>query len=131
MVPTAAAEVGGRQQSSWVPPSPRGVPQSPLPKRFSAFLSHFKVECGTEARLLQQGLETALEQRQAPCIDAFIDSDNLRNLRNLLDHVRESECLILLQSQGVLTRPWCLLELYTAATCGVPILCLNIQVGRV
>jgi len=135
---TAAAEAalddcggtnGGSSSSSssLIPPAPRGVPQSPLPPRFSAFLSHFKVECGTEARLLQQGLEAALEAKQATHVDAFIDSDNLRNLRNLLDHVRESECVILLQSKGVLTRPWCLLELYTAATCGVPILCLNVQ----
>ena len=31
---------------------------------------------------------------------------------------------MLLQSEGVLTRPWCLLELYAAATAGIPIVSL-------
>ena len=46
-----------------------------------------------------------------------------------LQHVRDTEVLILLQSKGVLTRPWVLLELYTAITNNVPIVALNIA-GR-
>ena len=53
------------------------------------------------------------------------DSDNLRDLRQLLDHVRDSDVVLLFQSKEVLHRPWCLLELYTAVTEGVPILALN------
>ena len=46
-----------------------------------------------------------------------------------LEHVRNTEVLVLLQSKGVLTRPWVLLELYTAITNNVPIVALNIA-GR-
>ena len=57
----------------------------------------------------------------------FLDSDDLSDLRNLLQHVRDTKCLVLLQSRGVLTRPWVLMELYTALTSGVPIVALNVQ----
>jgi hypothetical protein len=43
--------------------------------------------------------------------------------------VRNSACLVLLQSTGVLARPCCLLELYVACTAGVPIVALNVQVS--
>ena len=54
-------------------------------------------------------------------------ADNLQDLRLLLQHVRESETLILLQSKKVLTRPWVILELYTALTHDIPIVALNVQ----
>ena len=38
-------------------------------KRFAAFLSHFKVECGTEARLVQLELN-----QQLPAREIFLDS---------------------------------------------------------
>ena len=57
----------------------------------------------------------------------FIDSDDLSDLRNLLDHVRDTKVLVLLQSKGVLTRPWVIMELYTAIKNGVPIVALNVQ----
>ena len=41
--------------------------------------------------------------------EVFLDSDNLTDLRQLLVHVRESDCLVLMHTQGVLSRPWCLL----------------------
>ena len=53
------------------------------------------------------------------------DSDNLFDLRSLLGHVKNSDVLVLFQSKEVLQRPWCLLELYTAITEGVPIVALN------
>ena len=45
----------------------------------------------------------------------------------MLDHVLESDCVVLFQSEGVLTRPYCLVELYTAITHRVPLVCLNVQ----
>ena len=39
--------------------------------------------------------------------EVFLDSDNLTDLRQLLVHVRESDCLVLMHTQGVLSRPWC------------------------
>jgi Mrp family chromosome partitioning ATPase len=53
-------------------------------------------------------------------------ADNLNDLRLLLDHVKDTEVLVLLQSKGVLTRPWVILELYTALTNKVPIVALNV-----
>ena len=45
-----------------------------------------------------------------PELTTFIDSDDLYDLRSLLEDVKQSGVLVLLQSSGVLTRPWCLLE---------------------
>ena len=60
-------------------------------KAFAAFLSYFKMECGTEARHVQQNLKTIIKESPLDgCSnDIFIDSDDLSDLRNLLDHVRE------------------------------------------
>ena len=44
----------------------------------------------------------------------FLDSDDLTDLRELLRIVARSDVLILLQTTNVLTRAWCLLEIYTA-----------------
>lgn len=69
-----------------------------------------------EARFLQTELETLLERR------CFLDSDDLRDLRELKSSVVASDVLILIQSRSVLTRPWCLLELAWAIDANVPIL---------
>ena len=49
----------------------------------------------------------------------------LQDLRELLQHVKDSSVLVLFQSRKVLERPWCLLELYTAVMENVPIVALN------
>lgn len=87
----------------------------------NSFLSHFKFEAATEARLCQIEMEKMLG---CPC---FLDSDNLQDLRELLDHVKNSDVLVLLQTTGLLTRPWCLLEIVTAIKAGVPIVAINIK----
>ena len=46
-----------------------------------------------------------------PC---FLDSDDLRDLRELRQNVRDSSVLVLIQSTNVLKRPFCLVELLTA-----------------
>ena len=38
--------------------------------------------------------------------EVFLDSDDLRDLRGLLGHVRNSDALVILQSSEVLQRPW-------------------------
>ena len=55
---------------------------------------------------------------------AHTDSDNLHDLRELIQHVIDSSVLVVFQSKKVLERPWCLLELYAAATHGIPIVAL-------
>ena len=110
--------------SSRSPRKPSLLENAPDPKRFAAFLSHFKKECGTEARLVQQNLKPLLESGHD---QIFLDSDDLQDLRLLLEHVKDSQAIVLLQSKSVLTRPWVILELYTAVTHGVPIVALNVQ----
>ena len=58
---------------------------------------------------------------------ARISVDDLSDLRHLLEHVKDTEVLIILQSKSVLTRPWVILEVYTAITHGVPIVALNVN----
>lgn len=74
-----------------------------------------------EARFLQTELETKMKEK------VFLDSDDLRDLRQLMDHVRESKALILIQSAKVLERPYCLLELVAAIDAGVPIVGVALQ----
>jgi hypothetical protein len=87
----------------------------------AAFVSHCKAEAAMEARFLQTELETALKQK------VFLDSDDLRDLSQLMDHVRESKALILIQSAKVLERPYCLLELVAAIDASVPIVGVALQ----
>ena len=82
---------------------------------YAAFISHVKAEASMEARFLQTELEGLFQKR------VFLDSDDLRDLRKLQDHVRECDCFILVQSASVLTRPYCLLELCVAIDANKPI----------
>ena len=82
---------------------------------FCAFVSHMKAEAAMEARFLQIELERETDEM------VFLDSDDLRNLKSLVQHVKTSRALLLLQTRKVLTRPYCLLEILTAMDAGVPI----------
>ena len=72
----------------------RKAPVTPvLPaKAFAGFLSHYKLECGTEARLVQQNLKPIIEKSplEGSSNDVFLDSDDLSDLRNLLQHVMQT-----------------------------------------
>ena len=91
---------------------------------YACFLSHYKIEAATEARWLQRELEEAIKKK------VFLDSDDLQDLSKLRDHVRESKCILLLQTKSVLTRLWCLIELVTAIDAGVPIVGVSITSGQ-
>ena len=58
-----------------------------------------------------------------------MDSDDLKDLTRLTEHVKDSAVLVLIQSQSVLSRPYCLLELLTAVRHGVPIVGLSLVGG--
>ena len=53
------------------------------------------------------------------------DSDHLGDPRVLMDHVKDSDALLLIQSKEVLHRPWCLIALDAAITHGIPIVALT------
>ena len=59
--------------------------------QYAAFLSHYKVEAGMEARYLRDLLQKMLQQ------PVFLDSQNLRNLKDLYNTgLLRSDVLILL-----------------------------------
>jgi hypothetical protein len=83
------------------------------------FISHYKLEAGTEATLLMDEMQNLIamdrSNRAGDFISPiFVDSEDLVDLRKLMNHVRGSHCLILLLTPGFLTRPWCLVEIVTA-----------------
>ena len=94
-------------------------------KRFehAAFISHAKADASLEARYLQGELAKCLREK------CFLDSDDLRDLTKLQQHVAESRCVVLVQSTSVLQRPYCLLELITAIEEGVPIVGVTLVSG--
>ena len=92
--------------------------------KFAAFLSHYKHEAAAEARILKLELVRTLRTKQE---QVFLDSDNLTDLRDLLECVKSSDAIILLYTRGVLSRPWCLVELDTAAKAEIPVIILRIS----
>ena len=91
--------------------------------QFAAFVSHAKADASMEARYLQTELEKRTRRR------VFLDSDDLRDLSQLTAHVLDSDVIIVVQSANVLSRPYCLLELYTAITQGVPVVGVSLASG--
>ena len=118
-------------------------------KRFAAFISHHKRDAAMEARFLKERLEAP----NALGLPVFLDSDELHDLRTLLDHVRRptflspsllislspsllpddtwqvraSEVLLLVQSSDVLLRPWCILEIHAAVAHDIPIVAVSLR----
>jgi hypothetical protein len=88
---------------------------------YATFISNYNAEAATEARHLKDKLTTMLSS------PVFLDSDDLYDLRNLLDAVVQSDVLVLLQTTNLLTRPWCLLEIYTTLRNNVPIVTVVVK----
>lgn len=96
------------------------------------FLSHYKLEAGTEAALMRSELERALQQDAGSLghnfdEPVFLDSENLNSLEDLAERVRNTHNLVLLLTKDVLTRPWVLIEIITAKRVGVRVLLINIS----
>lgn len=93
-------------------------------KVYTAFLSHYKAECASTARYLHDLLQKMLGT------EAYLDSSSLSDLRTLFDvGLRASDTLVLLASRSVLTRPWCLLELWEASLAAIPVVVLDVHAG--
>ena len=93
-------------------------------KSFALFLSHYKNEASAEARVLKTELVRIM---RTPDDTVFLDSDQLHDLRDLLQNVADSDALVLMNTSSVLSRPWCLMELHAAATNGVPIILCHVD----
>ena len=69
--------------------------------QYVCFLSHYKLEAGAEARYVKDSIDLMLD------CPAYLDSSTLADLRDLFEGgVHTSEVLVLLLSEGFLTRPW-------------------------
>jgi len=98
------------------------------------FLSHYKREAGTEASLMRSELERILQDDQHPAATKFntpifLDSEDLQNLQDLQQRVKDSHNLVLLLTANVLTRPWVLVEVVTAIREGVQVVPVILHKG--
>jgi len=94
----------------------------PLQRVYAAFLSHYKMEAATEARYMHDMLRKML---RAP---VFLDSSSLADLRNLItEGVHQSDVVVLLATPGVLSRPWCLLELLETVRMQLPVVVVHMS----
>ena len=75
---------------------------------YAGFLSHYKAEAGTTARIV----ELMMKQKSLGN-KVFLDSNNLSDLYKLLDQVRASKAVIILL-RNCFTRPWGIVELVAA-----------------
>ena len=92
--------------------------------KYLTFLSHFKVEAGSDARYLSD-----LIRRMTGC-PAYLDSTDLVDLRTLFNEgVHKTDVLFILATKGVFTRPWCLMEMWEAAVKRVPIVLFPVVSG--
>ena len=81
-------------------------------------------EAASDARYMHDMMRKMLH---AP---VFLDSSSLSDLRQLItDGVHKSDTLILLGTKGVLSRPWCLLELLETWRKGIPVIVVEMASG--
>ena len=86
------------------------------------FLSHHKADAGAHARYLHDALEYMLSA------DVYLDSSELTELRLVFTQgVRKSEVMVVLLTEGLLSRPWCLLEVYEATKLRKPVILLMLK----
>eukprot|EP00614_Pseudopedinella_elastica_P010601 CAMPEP_0172608262 /NCGR_PEP_ID=MMETSP1068-20121228/28367_1 /TAXON_ID=35684 /ORGANISM="Pseudopedinella elastica, Strain CCMP716" /LENGTH=240 /DNA_ID=CAMNT_0013411481 /DNA_START=58 /DNA_END=777 /DNA_ORIENTATION=- len=98
-----------------------GLPRAP-DKRYAAYLACDFEECATEAMLVQLQLQLLL-----PGQEIFLDSEGLVDLPSAMQAVRESGCLVYLDSASYLTRSARgVLELYAAAQARVPVVAIRL-----
>ena len=88
---------------------------------YACFLSHYKAEAAMPARYIHDALEREIGRK------VFLDSDNLRDVRQIQQSVCASDCFVIFLTPNVLSRPWCLIELHTAMKAGKPILGINLE----
>ena len=100
-------------------------------QKFACFLSHYKIEAGAEARYLHETLNAIMDGGDQMHDAAYLDSADLADLRELFTiGIGKSEVLVLLLTDGLLTRPWCLLEIREAVVMQKPIVLLKLKTGN-
>eukprot|EP00931_Biecheleriopsis_adriatica_P048436 TRINITY_DN27982_c0_g1_i1.p1 TRINITY_DN27982_c0_g1~~TRINITY_DN27982_c0_g1_i1.p1 ORF type:complete len:1575 (+),score=273.60 TRINITY_DN27982_c0_g1_i1:585-4727(+) len=94
-------------------------------RRFKAFICHQKSTAGSLARFVK------LMIGKHSTDHVFLDSDQLHDLDTLFDTVRcWTQNVVVLLTPEVLTRPWCVGEVATAWSNGVPIVLVSCNGSR-
>ena len=88
------------------------------------FLSHHKGDAASTAIFFHGVLCTRFKVRSN---QIFLDSNSLEDLRNIIDLIKKTKVLVILQTKGVLVRPFCLAEMSTAISFQIPIVAINID----
>jgi hypothetical protein len=97
------------------------------------FLSHYKKEAGTEASLMRADMLQIISESDTFAmgrlfeVPVFLDSEDLTNLPSLKRQVLHSHNLALLLTEGVLTRPWCLIEVVMANQFDIPVIPIEVN----
>ena len=88
----------------------------------ACFLSHYKVEAESDARYVR---DMAHLMSGA---SAYLDSTDLVDLRTLFENgIKKSDVVVVIGTKGILTRPWCLLEIREAMKLQKPIVLLELK----
>jgi hypothetical protein len=108
-------------------PAYTGTPESHF-----AFISHYKVESGTEATLMRDLMLSLIKadvthEANEYMSAVFVDSEDLVDLARLQAHVQGSGNIVILLTPGLLSRPWCLLEFVTAIRSNATLVPVEIQ----
>ena len=120
---TATELAEKRQREKWAgctiePPTTKW----PGEKSYACFLSHYKMEAASDARLLHNMLAKMLRY------PIFLDSANLTDLRQLISNgVGDCDVMLVLGTKGLFSRPWCLLEIMHSARLKVPTIIVDIK----
>jgi len=89
---------------------------------YAAFVSHYRAEAGCTARFLQVALARRLGR------PVFLDASDAVSIDTIIsDGVVNSEMLVLILTERVLTRPWVLLEVYEAVRRKIPLVPVFIE----
>ena len=120
---TAKERAEKRQREKWAgctiePPTTKW----PGEKSYACFLSHYKMEAASDARLLHDMLAKMLHY------PVFLDSAKLTDLRQLITNgVGDCDVMLMLGTKGLFSRPWCLLEVMHSARLKVPTIIIGIK----
>ena len=95
---------------------------------FSFYIAHHRDTASGAAVRLQSGLNRLPSLSRPAHVDG--DRGGRGSIFTCLEHVFRSDALLLLQTAGVLARPWVLLECYAAILHGVPIVNVFLTGGR-
>jgi len=93
-------------------------------KQYAAFLTHHKRDAAAIVGPFRADLARRVK------IDPsyiFLDSEDLQDLRTLKKAVEGTLVLFVILTKDVFTRPWCLVEIYTAIQNNIPILSVAVE----